>query len=313
MSAKKIAVLFPGQGSQEIGMGQEFIESSESARELLTMAEAVSGAPLGKLCSEGPMDELTLAHNLQPSLTVTSLICWQALQESGVKVDFFAGHSLGEYAALCAAGVLSSEDTFKLVTERGRLMGRAGIENPGGMCAILGLSLEDVQDILQEIACPEKISIGNHNSAQQLVLSGTADHLAKAAEIANQRGGKAITLNVSVANHSPLMNSVVPEFEKTIASVNFNTPQTPVYSNVSGRVEYEPMVIRQVMAAQIRSMVRWLDIINGLLAQDVEIFIEVGPKKVLSGLLKRILPRKSIHKCLQVNSPATLEKCLAEI
>ena len=313
MPSKKIAVLFPGQGSQDLGMGQKFIESSESARELLAMAEAVSGSPLGKLCNEGPMEELTLAHNLQPSLTVTSLICWQALKSSGVKVDFFAGHSLGEYAALCASGVLSPEDTIKLVTERGRLMGRAGIENPGGMCAIIGLAIAEVEEILLEIASPEKLSIGNYNSEQQIVLSGAADLLLKAAGIAQKKGGKAIPLNVSVANHSPLMNGVVPEFERIITSVNFESPKVPVYSNVTGKIENEPQIIRQVMAAQIKSMVRWLDIINGLLAQNVEIFIEVGPKKVLSGLMKRILPRKSGLKCLQVDSPETLEKCLAEI
>ena len=310
MPSQKIAVLFPGQGSQYIGMGQEFAEASDRAAELLTEAEEISGVPLKKLCSEGPMEELTLAHNLQPSLTVTSLICWQALQEAGLRVDYFAGHSLGEYAALCAAKVLSFADTMKLVTVRGRLMGQAGLDNPGGMCAILGLSMEVVQEILREVDCPEKISVGNHNSAQQIVLSGDSEVLARAAALAADRGGKAIPLNVSVANHSPLMEGVVPEFARTMADINFQVPQTPIYFNVTGRVEDDPQVIRQVMASQIKSMVRWLDIINGLLAQDVRVFIEVGPKNVLTGLMRRILPKKGGHTCLHVDSPVTLAKCL---
>jgi [acyl-carrier-protein] S-malonyltransferase len=313
MSSEKIAVLFPGQGSQYIGMGQEFLESSQSSIDIMAMAESVSGIPIKEMCLKGPIEELTLARNLQPALTATCLICWQALKDAGVQADFFAGHSLGEYTALCAAGVLSSEETMKLVTARGELMGQAGGENPGGMSAVLGLSLAEVQDILTEIACPEQISIGNHNSEQQVVLSGERDIVKKASDLVEERGGKAITLNVSVANHSPLMKNVVPEFEKVMAKISFTPPDTPVYFNVTAKTESDPVAIRAIMADQIKSMVKWLDIINALVNQDVKIFIEVGPKKVLTGLMKRILPRKSGHRCFQVDSPETLAKCVNEL
>ncbi len=313
MSLEKIAVLFPGQGSQYIGMGQDFLESNQSSADIMSMAESTSDISLKKMCLEGPMEELTLARNLQPALTATSLICWQALKDAGVQADFFAGHSLGEYTALCAAGVLSPEDTMKLVTARGALMGRAGDENPGGMCAVLGLVLADVQDIIKEIACPEQISIGNHNSEQQIVLSGERDVIARASTLAEARGGRAIPLNVSVANHSPLMKDVVPEFEKVMAGTSFSAPDTPVYFNVTAKTEKDPVEIRAIMADQIKSMVKWLDIINALVDQDVKVFIEVGPKKILTGLMKRILPRKSGHKCFQVDSPETLAKCVEKL
>lgn len=313
MSGRKIAVLFPGQGSQFIGMGKEFLESQEEARNLMALAESVSNAPLKKLCLEGPIEELTKAHNLQPALTITSLVCWKALQAAGIKADYFAGHSLGEYSALCAAGVLSVEDTMKLVAERGRLMGKAGDENPGGMCAVLGLNIEEVDNILAEVNRPDKISIGNHNSEQQVVLSGDHAVVAEAADLAVQKGGRAIPLNVSVANHSPLMEDAVPKFEQIMTGISFNKPKVPVFFNVTGAPEDDPAQIRKIMAAQIKSMVRWLDIINELLSREVTVFIEVGPKKVLTGLMKRIIPKNSNCITLQVDTPDGVAKLISEL
>jgi len=277
------------------------------------MAESVSGAPLGRLCLEGPMEELTQAHNLQPALTAINLICYQMVKEAGIKADFLAGHSLGEYSALCASGVLSPEDTMKLVTERGRLMGRAGQENPGGMRAVLGLNLQQVNDVLSKVEMADKISVGNHNSEKQVVISGAAEALDKASELASAAGGKVIPLNVAVANHSPLMAKAVPEFEKLMAGITFNQPTTPVYFNVTANPETEPDAIRAMMAAQIKSTVCWLDIINKLVDQGVMTFIEVGPKAVLSGLMKKILPRKAGHQCFQVDTPEKLAKCVAAL
>ena len=310
---KKIAVLFPGQGSQFVGMGREFAEADQEAMAIMEMAESMSGAPLKKLSFEGPMEELTLAVNLQPALTAANLICWQAVKKAGIRADYFAGHSLGEYCALHAAGVLGQEDTFKLVAARGRIMGQAGEKNPGGMVAILGLPLDRVQEILDGLASPDRISVGNHNSAQQAVISGESGLLAAASDLAVEKGGRAIPLNVSIANHSPLMNSAVADFEKTLATVELAVPATPVFFNVTAAVEEEAQAIRSIMARQIISTVRWFEIINQLLARDVDTFIEVGPKKVLSGLMKRILPRKGGQRCYQADTPATLEKCLAEI
>ncbi|MDP2104756.1 MAG: ACP S-malonyltransferase, partial [Desulfobulbaceae bacterium] len=144
MTIRKIAVLFPGQGSQYVGMGREFAESDPEAMDIFNLADLVCGKELKRLCFEGPLEELTMAANLQPALTAVNLVCWQALRKAGVQVDFVAGHSLGEYAALCAAQVLGVEDTLRMVAHRGRVMGMAGVRNPGGMVAILGLGMAEI-------------------------------------------------------------------------------------------------------------------------------------------------------------------------
>lgn len=311
MTTGKIAVLFPGQGSQFIGMGREFAEADAEAMAIFKMADAVCGKDLKALCFDGPLEELTLAVNLQPALTAVNLVCWQAVQKAGIAVDYVAGHSLGEYAALHAAGVLGLEDTLRMVASRGRIMGEAGQRNPGGMVAILGLDLSTVQEILDALACPESISIGNYNSEHQFVLSGATAALQKASELAHAKGGKAVPLNVSIANHSPLMASAIPEFTQAFAGITLAKPTVPLFFNVTGSTETDPEVIRAIMAQQIVSMVRWQEIIMKLLSCRVETFIEVGPKKVLTGLMKRILPKGGSHACYQVDSPETLAQCLA--
>jgi [acyl-carrier-protein] S-malonyltransferase len=313
MTTGKIAVLFPGQGSQFVGMGREFAEAGSEAMATFDLADAVCGKGLKELCFNGPLEELTVAANLQPALTAVNLVCWQALRKAGIKVDYVAGHSLGEYAALYAAGVLGLEDTLRLVAHRGRVMGQAGERNPGGMVAILGLRLPEVQEILATMNCPDSISIGNYNSEQQLVLSGSTAALNQASELALAKGGKAVPLNVSIANHSPLMVSAVPEFEQVFAGVALERPTIPIYCNVSARIEDDPEAIRAIMACQIVSMVRWQEIIAGLLASGVETFIEAGPKKVLTGLMKRMLPKGGSQRCLQVESPETLAQCLSAL
>lgn len=313
MSSGSIAVMFPGQGSQYIGMAQEFVAADPDAAAILEMAESISGFPLRKLCFEGPMEELTQAACLQPALTAANMICWQAAHKAGLCADFFVGHSLGEYSALQAAGVLTREDAMRLVTARGRIMGEAGEINPGGMAAILGLTLHEVQEIVDGLHCPDKLSVGNHNSGQQIVLSGARAELEKASDIAVARGGKAIPLNVSIANHSPLMQGAVGKFEAELAAVSLAIPSVPVLFNVTAQEEEDQDAIRAIMARQIVSMVRWFDIINALLARDVKTFVEVGPKKVLSGLMKRMLPKGAGHRCLQIDSPETLQKCMAEL
>ena len=308
MSSGKTAVLFPGQGSQYIGMGKEFTETDSEALAILDQAEAISGFPLKKQCLEGPMEELTVASCLQPALTAVNLLCWHAVRKAGLTADYFAGHSLGEYSALCAAGVLSVEDTLKLVTERGRIMGETGKKRPGGMAAILGLTYAEVEAILESLASPTEISIGNYNSTQQIVLSGSKEALAKAGNLAVNKGGKAITLNVSIANHSPLMSEAVDFFEKSFDGIELCPPATPVFFNVSGQIESDVQQIRSLMVRQIVSMVRWCDIINGLLEHGVDTFVEVGPKKVLTGLMKRMLPKGGAHRCFQIDTPALLQK-----
>lgn len=302
----RTAVLFPGQGSQFVGMGREFLEVDAGARELMAMAEAVSGFPLGKLCLEGPMEELTRAVHLQPAITITNLICWQMLEKAGVRPRYFAGHSLGEYSALCAAGVLAPEDTMKLVTERGRLMEREGRKHPGGMHAILGLTLAEVSAVIEQVGSVGVVTAANHNSERQVVVSGDFVALDAVAGLVAEQGGKAIPLPVSVANHSPLVADAVPDFEAVMATVEFKKPATPVYFNVTAAMEDDPAVIRRIMARQIASPVRWYETVNALLAASVACFVEVGPKKVLTGLLKKILPKGMALENWQIDSPETL-------
>lgn len=312
-ATQKIAVLFPGQGSQYVGMAKEFLDQDGGARDLMTLAEKVSGMPLRTLCQEGPLEELTRTLYLQPAMTVVNLICWQALAKAGVKADYVAGHSLGEYAALCAAGVLSAEDTLRLVAERGRLMEREAGSHPGGMQAVVKLGIETVREIVTTAGAKGALAVANHNSAGQVVISGEAAALDAAAELVKEKGGKAIPLKVSGAWHSELIKAAVPDFEQVMAKVSFNPPHTTMLFNVTAAVESEPGAIRIIMARQIAATVRWYEIVQRLMAADVRVFIEVGPKTVLTGLLKKIIPAEYEHKALQLDNPATLAQCMREL
>jgi len=308
-----IALMFPGQGSQYVGMGKEFLEAGGEGAALMEMAEAVSGFPLRRLCLEGPMEELTRTMHLQPALTVMNLICWQALQRAGIRPKMVCGHSLGEYSALCAAGVLSPRDALSLVTERGRLMEREWGSDPGGMSAILGLTLAEVNEVLAGLTGVGHITAANHNTETQIVVSGSVDALEAAAAAVAERGGKAIRLKVAGANHSPLLAGAVPDFAAAMAAVQFHSPAFSLLFNVTAAEETDPDAIRQIMARQLVSPVRWLDIVREMQARRIRIFIEVGPKTVLSGLLKKILPRDYDYRCFQVDTPRSLADCLAAL
>ena len=304
----KTAIIFPGQGSQFVGMGQAFLESDAAAQALMAKAEEISGFPLGRLCTEGPMEDLTRTLHLQPAMTVLNLICWQALNKAGVQADFFAGHSLGEYSALCASGVLSVEDCLGLVTERGRLMEREATANPGAMTAILKLDIAAVEEVVD--ACQDKgvVTVANYNTSQQIVISGEAAAVAVAGELAGERGGRAIVLPVSGAWHSSLISGAIPDFEKAMSTAQFNAPKGTVIFNVTAASENEPDEIRAIMSRQIAARVRWYDSVNAMVEQGVTTFIEVGPKKVLTGMMKKLLPAGHDCTCVQVESPEGIAK-----
>ena len=309
----KTAVVFPGQGSQYLGMAGGFIAENPDAAALMARAEEISGLPLGRLCAEGPMEELTRTLHLQPAMTVVNLIVWQAFCScaKGVKVDCLAGHSLGEYAALAASGILDNDAVLRLVTERGRLMEREAAANPGGMVAALGLDIDAVQEIVA--ATGGRITAANHNCATQIVVSGEKEALERASEAIRERGGKAIPLKVSGPWHSELVADAIPDFVRAMEKEEFRAPAIPVYFNVTAAVEENPEVIRGIMARQIASTVRWYEIVGRMVEDGVRTFVELGPKTVLSGLIKKIVDPDLGVRILQADTPESVEEVAAAL
>jgi [acyl-carrier-protein] S-malonyltransferase len=297
-------------------MGREFIDSDRSCAEIMTAAEAVCDFPLRRLMMEGPMEELMRAVYLQPAITVTNLICWRALQNAlgdRLQVRCFAGHSLGEYSALCASGATGLEDTLRMVAKRGELMEREGVKHPGGMRAVIGLDISEIETLVNGYNGSGVVTAANHNTPQQVVISGTMEAMDAVGAEAEARGAKVVALNVSVANHSPLVADAVPDFAGFIKEITFNPPQIPVYFNVSARKETDLAVIRSMMAQQIAAKVRWYEIISAMIADGVDTFVEVGPKTVLKGMMRKIVPAGVKVTALQFDSPEALADCLARL
>lgn len=312
----KVAVLFPGQGTQYLGMGKEFIDSDSECAALMSMAEDTCKLNLSSLCAEGPMEELSRAASLQPAISITNMICWHAFQKAvgnDFTVSCFAGHSLGEYSALYAAGVITKEDTIKLVSRRGALMEREGVKNPGGMRAVLGLTIGEIEEIVDKCLASGVVTAANYNTPEQIVISGSITGLDAATEKAEEKGAKVIPLNVTVANHSPLVAGAVPDFSEYMANIEFREPQIPIYFNVSSGTEVEVEKIRLMMAKQIVSRVRWCEIIKSMIDDGIDTFIEVGPKAVLKGLIRKIKPKGAEVTAMQFDTPVSLAKCLAKL
>lgn len=312
----KLAVLFPGQGSQFVGMGKEFVLSEPACEEVMQVAENVCDFDIRQITFNGPLEELTRAAVLQPAITVTNLICLRALTEKlegKVEIAGFAGHSLGEYSALCGAGVISIEDAIKLVERRGYFMEREGRKNPGGMRAILGLGIEEIEEAVENYSGPGAVTVANYNTPQQIVISGSSDGLDHVSAAAEKNGGKVVPLNVSVANHSPLVADAVADFSEFMESVQFNTPEIPVYFNVSAAAATDPEEIKSMMARQIASRVKWYEIITRMLDSGVDTFIETGPKNVLKGMMRRIVPKGVKVVSLQFDTPEGLAGCLDKL
>jgi len=285
----KVAYVFPGQGAQSTGMGLDLYNGCPAAREVFDEADASLGFSLSHLCFEGPEEELTKTHNVQPAILVVSMACLRALQEAAIgdfpPPAFVAGHSLGEYTALVAAGALGLADAVLLVRERGRLMYEAGLRNPGSMLAVIGLDEETVKAVCHQTGT----EISNINCPGQIVISGGVQALAEASGLSKTRGARpVIPLKVSGAFHSALMEPVIAEFTKIVADVRFRRPNIPVISNVTAEPLTDADSIREELVKQLRNCIQWQRSVEYMLRNGVTRFYEIGPGRVLSGLIRRI-------------------------
>jgi len=286
--SSKVAYVFPGQGAQNIGMGLDLYNSYPSAKEVFDEADATLGFPLSLLCFEGTEEELTKTNNVQPAILVVSIACLKATREAGYNdlplPTFVAGHSLGEYTALVAANVLSISDAVSLVRERGRLMYEAGLKNPGGMLAIIGLDEEAVKDVCFH----SKTEISNINCPSQIVISGAIESLAEANNLARMKGARLIPLKVSGAFHSTLMEPIIAEFGEVISGTVFHPPTSPIIANVTAQPLTDVDSIKEELLEQLRSCIQWQSSVEYLMHNGVTTYYEIGPGRVLSGLINRI-------------------------
>jgi [acyl-carrier-protein] S-malonyltransferase len=281
-------------------MGQDLVQEYAEAKSIFAELDASCRKPLSRLCFEGPMEELTLTVNLQPAVTAVNLACLAALKRSRVTPWVSAGHSVGECAALVSAGVLSESDALALARKRGELMHRESLRNPGSMLAVMGLSAGDVDEIVRLVEQEGALAVANYNTAQQIVITGEKKSLDRAAELVKQKGGKAIPLHVSGAWHSPLMKNAVEELRDFMEGITFSNPRSAMLFNATAEVESDPAKIKDMMAHQLVRPVRWHEIMLRMLQDGVATFVEVGPKNVLTGLLKKTLPRDSSAKVYTV-------------
>lgn len=309
------AFVFPGQGSQAVGMGSDLAAAFPVARHTLQEVDEALNQKLSKLMAEGPADELTLTENAQPALMAVSLAVVRVLeQEGGIKLaqkaSFVAGHSLGEYSALAAAGALSVADTARLLKVRGQTMQRAVPVGTGAMAALLGLELDEVQAIATEAAQGEVCAVANDNSPGQVVISGHKAAVERAIALAKEKGKKAIPLPVSAPFHCSLMQPAADAMAEALAKADWAPPTLPVVTNVTANAVSDPQKLQQLLVEQVTGLVRWRESVLWLKSQGIATLVELGSGKVLSAMARRI--DKELTG-IAVGTPADVEAFLKTV
>ncbi|HIE52580.1 MAG TPA: ACP S-malonyltransferase [Armatimonadetes bacterium] len=287
----KVAFLFPGQGSQAVGMGRAAYEADERVRAVFAQADQQLGFALSRLCFEGPEGELHQTQNAQPALLVVSYALWQLVADQGVQPAFLAGHSLGEYTALLVAGALDFPTALQLVRRRGELMRDASRLRPGTMVAILKLTAEEVETLCAEATAWGTVCPANYNAPGQVVVSGEAVAVEQVAAWARERGGRVVPLRVSGAFHTPLMAPAAAGLEVELQRATWRDAQVPVVTNVDAEPTTAAAALREKLARQLTNGVRWVESLQRMAQEGVTTFVEIGPGSVLTGLVARTLPQ----------------------
>lgn len=306
-----IGLVFPGQGSQSVGMGQALCEARPELRQVYDEASSILGYDVAALCFDGPADKLNLTEFTQPALLVCSIAALRALQPAGIKPLAVAGHSLGEYSALVAAGGMSYRDAVGIVQKRGRYMAEAVAPGTGSVAALLGLAADVVKDVCREAASAGVVQAANFNSPGQVVIAGEKAAVERAIAIAKTKGcKKAVPLPVSVPVHTPLMQKAADRLAQDLAAVGWSDLQTPLINNAEAKPIVKADAIRTSLVRQLPSSVLWEDSVKAMAAMGVKIFVEVGPGTVLTGLIRRIAPDAVT---MNVNDPKSLESTLQSL
>jgi [acyl-carrier-protein] S-malonyltransferase len=289
---KPTAFIFPGQGSQHVGMGKEFYENFSVARQVFEEAEDSLRFSISELCFEGPEEALKLTENTQPAMLAASVAALRVLEtEKGITPQFSAGHSLGEYSALVASGALAFSEAVRIVRLRGKFMQEAVPVGEGAMAAVLGMEREQVEKICEEVSSGEVLAAANFNCPGQIVIAGHTKAIERAIERIKQEGKKAVLLPVSAPFHSPLMKPAGERLEKALEEISVDDLKVPVVTNVEAEVNALKERVKGLLVAQMSNPVRWEESMRKMIEKGIERVLEIGPGKVLSGLMKRIDPR----------------------